>query len=208
MQPTLGRLGLELSTAQLMSAKQHGNWRFAVQALLHQQLVEKSGAKFFTPFFIRSKDAHRDLWLIHLSNHFRARDVMTGLHWTENRSFAHYGGPGLMMLGYDQDFDECVAGLPFLFDDDALIRTRESLLNQLPARLAKFKDAVPFHEFFAGLTNETPATTDIVKNVLATLQSDGEIEIHDESGTVQRKAGVQRHNDILRRPARRTLFLP
>jgi three-Cys-motif partner protein len=207
MQPVLAKLGLEITCDQIALAKQATNWKFAIQALLHRQLVEKSGAKFFTPFFIRSKDAHRDLWLIHLSNHSRARDVMTGLHWAENKSFAHYGGPGLMMLGYDQDFDENVAGLPFLFDDNALERTNEKLLDQLPERLSKHKEGITFGSFFSTMTNETPATSDIIKANLAILLSEGQIEIRDETGLVKRESGIQHRNDVIMWRPQRVLFV-
>jgi three-Cys-motif partner protein len=207
MQPVLAKLGLEITRDQIALAKQHANWKFAIQALLHRQLVENSGAKFFTPFFIRSKDAHRDLWLIHLSNHSRARDVMTGLHWAENKSFAHYGWPGLMMLGYDQDFDEQVAGLPFLFDDNALERTNEKLLDQLPERLSQHKDGITFDSFFSTLTNETPATSDIIKANLAILLSEGQIEIRDETGLTKRESGVQHRNDVIKWKPQRVWFV-
>ncbi len=207
MQAVLTKVGLELSDAEVTSAKQHANWRFAIQALLHKQLVEKSGARFFTPFFIRSKDAHRDLWLIHLSNHSRARDVMAGLHWAENKSFAHYGGPGLSMLGYDQDFDEQVAGHPFLFDENARERTDEMLLDQLPERLSQHKDGIPFATFFSTLTNETPADSRIIKDNLAILHKEGQIEIHDETGLVTRQCGIQKPTDVIRWTPQRVLFL-
>jgi three-Cys-motif partner protein len=207
MQPVLTKLGLEITCDEIALAKQQSNWKFAIQALLHRQLVQKSGAKFFTPFFIRSKDAHRDLWLIHLSNHSRARDVMTGLHWAENKSFAHYGGPGLMMLGYDQDFDEEVARHPFLFDDTALERTNEKLLDQLPERLFQHKDGIRFGRFFSTLTNETPATSDIIKANLAILLGEGQIEIRDETGLVRRESGVQHPNDVVKWKPQRVLFV-
>lgn len=207
MQPVLSKLGLEITPAEVALAKQNPNWKFAIQAILHRELVNKSGAKFFTPFFIRSKDAHRDLWLIHLSNHCRARDVMTALHWAENKSFAHYGGAGLNMLGYDQDFDENVAGHPFLFDENALERTNETLLDQLPERLSLHKDGVTFADLFESLSNETPATSEILKANLAVLLSEGQIEIRDEKGLVKRHSGVVRGNDVIKRTTQGVLWL-
>ena len=75
--------------------KSKPEWRRLVQLELHKEIQEKTGAKFYTPFFIRSTDANRDLWLVHLSGHYRARDVMVGIHWLQNTSFAHYAKPGL-----------------------------------------------------------------------------------------------------------------
>jgi hypothetical protein len=39
-----------------------------------------------------------------MSQHHRARDVMTEVHWANNNYFIHYGGAGLdmfQMVGYD-----------------------------------------------------------------------------------------------------------
>jgi three-Cys-motif partner protein len=66
-QKILGRIGLELTADQITIRKQMREWRQAIQLLLHGEIQQKSGAKFYTPFFIRSPDEHRDFWLIHLS---------------------------------------------------------------------------------------------------------------------------------------------
>ena len=84
------------------------DWRFFIQSNLYRNLVTNCGAKHYTPFFIRNNKGHGDYWLIHLSQHHRARDVMTEVHWANNNYFIHYGGPGLdmfQMVGYDPDHD-------------------------------------------------------------------------------------------------------
>lgn len=213
MQLTLENVGLDLSKEAIRSAKQLVDWRRAIQFTLHQQIYEKSGARFYTPFFIRSKDAHNDYWLIHLSNHSRARDVMVELHWLENTSFAHFGRPGLLMLGYNQDHDIRVTGqkllLPeFRFDVVAENATHASLMEELPERLYHFKDGVTFQQFFSALTNETPATSRLMKSVLAQLLSSGIVDIKDKTGTITRKAGVQHKSDVIIPSPQRRLFIP
>jgi three-Cys-motif partner protein len=208
MQKTLERVGLELGKDQILSAKQQTDWRRAIQCLLHSEIYTKSGATYYTPFFIRSKEAHRDYWLIHLSNHARARDVMVGLHWSENTSFAHFGRPGLSMLGYDQDNDVKITGQPYLFDDSARKLTHESLMDQLPERLFEFKDGIMFADFFSRLTNETPATMEIMGMVVAMMQREGMIDIRDKTGLVKRQAGIQRPTDVIKpSPQGRLIFL-
>ena len=101
-QHILENVGISLPSKTIVTAKESRDWRRTIQFALHREIPEKTGAKFYTPFFIRSADAHRDFWLIHLSGHYRARDVMVGLHWKESTSFAHYGRSGLHMLGYDR----------------------------------------------------------------------------------------------------------
>jgi three-Cys-motif partner protein len=73
--------GLDLVELASGLEKSNPRWKRAIQVNLHEQIIRNTEAKFYTPFFIRSTDSHKDLWLIHLSRHFRAKDVMTGLHW-------------------------------------------------------------------------------------------------------------------------------
>lgn len=181
--------------------KHHRDWRRLIQLHLHREIPSKTDAKYFTPFFIRSADSHRDFWLIHLSGHHRARDVMVGLHWSENTSFAHYGGSGLQMLGYDpsEDFrNTCQKMLPgFYFDETARAASYEQLLEQLPERLARQPDPIPFGQLFADLTNETPATSHLFKEVLSELAREGIIQVRDNSGATVRRAGIQRETDLI-----------
>lgn len=72
-QRILENIGISLPSRTIGTAKEERNWRRTIQFALHREIPEKTGAKFYTPFFIRSADSHRDFWLIHLSGHFRAR---------------------------------------------------------------------------------------------------------------------------------------
>ncbi len=53
--------GLELSSEAIAAAKdQHpAKWREMIQVMLHREIHEKSGAAYYTPFFIDSPTAHR-----------------------------------------------------------------------------------------------------------------------------------------------------
>lgn len=55
------------------------DFRLFIQSQLYKGLVENCGAKYYTVFFIRTK-GHGVYWLVHLSQHPRARDVMTQVH--------------------------------------------------------------------------------------------------------------------------------
>jgi three-Cys-motif partner protein len=157
-QRILESVGIHIPPNTIETIKQERDWRRTVQFALHREIPEKTGAKFYTPFFIRSADSHRDFWLIHLSGHFRARDVMVGLHWQESTSFAHYGRSGLRMLGYDQQHDADWGSqrmLPgFFFDQTARASSQQDLLEQLPEKIFRFKDGVAFTNLFSELAND------------------------------------------------------
>ena len=138
---------------------------------------------------------------------------MVELHWLEKTSFAHFGRPGLMMLGYDQDHDIKVTGqkllLPeFRFDAMAETVTQKALLEELPERLYGYKGSVTFHQLFSRLTNETPATSSHLMAALAEMNMGGMVAITDKTGTITRKAGVQHKSDVITRSRQKRLFLP
>jgi three-Cys-motif partner protein len=206
----LDRVGISLPTNELSAIKAQQDWRRAIQFLLHQEIKDKTEAKFYTPFFIRSQDAHRDFWLIHLSGHARARDVMVQLHWKENRSFAHYGKAGLNMLGYDENLDAEVTGqrmLPgFFFDETARAASQSLLLEQLPRLICDLPDRIPYSALFSRITNETPASSEIIKSVIADLRAEGVLEIRDKTGTIQRESRIQSPSDLIIRSPQKLLF--
>lgn len=210
-QRIIERLGITLPPETIETIKQQQDWRRAIQFLLHRQIPESTGAEFYTPFFIRSADSNRDFWLIHLSGHFRARDVMVGLHWQES-TFAHYGRSGLRMLGYDQDRDAAWTDqrmLPgFFFDDDARASSRQELLDQLPETLFNFKEGIALTDLFSALANDCPVTLAIMEGVLNDLAKEGAIDIRDKSGLTTRRGTIQHPSDIIIPSSQKRICFP
>jgi three-Cys-motif partner protein len=185
-------------------------WRRLIQLELHSEVQKASAASFYTPFFIHSKDSHRDLWLVHLSRHHRARDVMVGVHWDRQNCFAHYGKPGLRMLGYHPDEDILNTRQPFFegfyFDDKARAMTKESLMEDLPALIYDHPEMVSFKGLFSSISNDTPATSEILKASLLDLAEDERVIIKDATGLTLRRAGVQHDSDLIYIPRQKRLF--
>lgn len=205
-QQILEKAGISLPAKSIATAKDAREWRRLIQFALHREIPERTCAKYYTPFFIRSAESNRDLWLVHLSGHYRARDVMVGLHWKECTDFAHYGRSGLRMLGYDQRKDEEWSKqkmLPgFYFDDTALASSQEELIEELPERIHPNKDGIPFNGLFAELTNDCPVTAEIMMDVVSDLARQGIVRIVSKKGTSRRR-GLQHGTDIII-PSRQT----
>ncbi|WP_026960499.1 MULTISPECIES: three-Cys-motif partner protein TcmP [Aliagarivorans] len=132
------------------------------RALIEQSLYDfvwkKSKARFFTPFFIRSDVSNRSYWLVHLSNHPKARDEMVKIHWSFQNSFAHYGGPGLKMLfGFDANLSHLENQLQFdfLFDESAESRTRDALLEGVTEYFSD--EPLEIFELISSTCNGSPA---------------------------------------------------
>jgi three-Cys-motif partner protein len=210
-QKILEKIGISLRSEQILTMKALRDSRWIIQTRLIEEIKRGASPQHFTPFFIRSKDAHRDYWLLHLSGHSRARDVMVGLHWKENTSFIHYGRSGMSMLGYDPDEDPRITRqkcLPeFCFDQSARASTEAALFDELPAKISALKDGTSFQRFFADVTNETPATSDIMGDVLIDLARQGVIEIRDADGRA-RRGRVVRKTDVILPSRQGRLFLP
>ena len=188
------------------------DWRLFIQSALYRELVFQCGAKYFTPFFIRNTKGHGDYWLIHLSQHHKARDVMTTVHWDNNNHFIHYGGPGLDMLhvvGYDPVYDPARSGqqtLGFEFDDVARKTSVKALNEQIPVIIYADDNGLSFGELFATTCNKTPATSEIYKESLGRLMEEKVIEIIGADDVQRRSSRQIKHTDQIIAPKQRRLL--
>lgn len=188
-------------------------WRSAIQAHLHRSIITASGARYYTPFFIKSTEANKSFWLLHLSNHPRARDVMTALHWRIKNQFSHHLAPGIRMFGYDPSKDEQVTGVSdlfgapeYTFDEDARALTHQTIQRELPELVYQFGGGISFQSFYEKIANHTPATIDHIKATIESLIDLKEIEVVSSDGKTRTKASTIRGDDILQVP-RQSIFL-
>jgi len=210
---TQALLAIELAREDvraLMDMRDGDGWRYLIQNGLYRHVQDRTGAKFYTPFFIHSTESHRSYWLLHLSNHRQARDEMGKLHWRLNNHFQHHGGAGFHALGFDPSRDLRQGLLTFMFDDDAMKRSEAAVLEQLPRMIhAAHRDGgggLGVEEFFAGHCNETPVTSDILTRQLLFLRKEGELSIVAEDGTQKPRAKTIAWGDRLVLPRERSLF--
>lgn len=189
------------------------DWRFFIQSSLYKELVLSCGAKHYTPFFVRNAKGHGDYWLIHLSQHHRARDVMTEVHWANNNYFIHYGGAGLdmfQMIGYDPDHDfsrHGQVGLGFEFDDVAKSRSILALSEQIPAKVYAHDAGLSFGELFATTCNDSPASADIYRETLQGLIERKVVEVTSVDNVSRRSARQIKATDQILPPSQRSLFI-
>ena len=190
------------------------DWRLFIQSGLYRALVTRCGAKYYTPFFIRNKRGHGDYWLIHLSQHHVARDVMTDVHWENSNYFIHYAGSGLdmfRMIGYDPDHDAARKGqskLGFEFDDVARKGSVAALNEQIPQRVYANNEGLSFGELYATTCNDSPASANIYRESIGQLIEQKYIEVVSADG-VKRRSGQQiKASDQIKVPSQGSFFLP
>jgi hypothetical protein len=191
----------------LMNEPRNGRW--LVQNLLFQHLRDKTGAPYYTCFFIKSPSSHLSYWLVHISKHPKARDEMALLHWSLKNHFVHHGRAGLKMLGFDPGQDVHTIPMDFMFDDDAEKRTKSALIRELPPLIfsPSIRASRPpsLESLFAQVCNETPATTKLISDVLIELRNAKEIDIITKDGRPKPRSMYVDWTDLIL-PAREPLL--
>ncbi|MDH5731393.1 MAG: three-Cys-motif partner protein TcmP, partial [Gammaproteobacteria bacterium] len=194
--------------------EENRHWRGLIQFYLHRHIRELSGASFYTPFFIRSDAANRTFWLLHLSGHARARDVMTDLHWQIKNQFSHALGRGINMFGYDPMHDSKVIGIQDFFqqpeckfDDLDYEFSRQEILGELPFVLDQYRDGIAFSQLYQKIANHTPATMELLKEVIGFLISYKAVMVMSKEKKQRRKPSTIRNDDVIRLSKQRSFFL-
>lgn len=210
MTKALMAIELEREDVRALMAMRNGEgWRYLIQNGLYGHIQARTGAKFYTPFFIRSAESYRSYWLLHLSGHRQARDEMGKLHWRLNNHFQHHGGAGFQALGFDPSQDLRQGLLDFMFDDGAMRLSEKAVLEQLPRMIHNAQSkggGLVVHELFAGNCNDTPVTSDILTRQLVLLREEGELAIITAKGARKPRAKTIAWDDRLVLPKERLLF--
>lgn len=196
-----------VQASEIDEIKQSPRWRVHLQSSLYKNLTDQCSAQFYTPFFIRPERGHGDFWLLHLSQHWKARDVMATTHWEHHNHFSHYGGAGFHMFstGYIAKIDDehkLQAG--FDFSEVAATVSKDAMMKQIPEMLFDGDEGMTFDQFFLRLINTTPATRTMVEASLLELNRSGEIVVVDDTGDRSRARINLKGDHILRLPSQRT----
>ena len=201
----ISRFGVDLGDAftSLPSFSHYSNWRKALVATFLQQIRQRCRARYVSPFMIQHEGW--GFWLLHLSNHHQANDVMKKTHWSHQNSSLHEGFPGLRMLEFDRD--NWNQSLICRFDEDARNATHRALVNELGPRIRELGDMPTVATLMASIANETPADRKKVYEALAELQANGEFSIVGPKNE-NRRATPQTLEDRLVVPVERQIWFP
>lgn len=197
---------------ELIEEKSEGAaWRTMIQNSLYSHLQQATGAEYYSPFFIRSPEAHRSYWFLHLSRHREARNVIGNIHWQENNISLHHGGAGLQALGFSGGRDPRQLMLGYEFDAVAKRASREALRLQIPQviRAAVDADLAPsLEQLFGRRCNDTPVTRELFEEVLVELRELGELRIEDAYGKEKPRTPRVKWSDRIVLARQPTLFGP
>lgn len=197
--------------ALILKKEESGEWRTLIQNSLYRHIKSATSAEYYSPFFIRSPDAHRSYWFIHLSRHREARNVIGNIHWEENNISLHHGGAGLQALGFSKGADPRQLSLGYEFDEHAKGLSKQVLQDQIPRIIRDGVDAdlaPSLEQLFGRECNDTPVTRELFEEVLVKLREMGELRIEDAYGKDKPRAQTMNWSDRIVLAQQPTLFGP
>jgi three-Cys-motif partner protein len=181
-------------------------WRSAIQRNLAKGLVEVSGAKHYTIFYVTPMGSTSwTYWLVHLSNSFKARDVMMELHWQNANHFSHYLEPDLFTLGYRTNADGAATGQNEIdlgqahhFDAIANQRCLTGLAAKLVPTIYDLNKPTRFGDILERIGSSTPATANMIRLSLDAAIRNGDITVAAAVDGARRTRGsTLRLDDVL-----------
>ena len=180
--PALRKIGFEEQSIETLQQLKNNpaSCRADIQRILSHNIFQHSKAPFYTPFLIHSDVGNWGYWLVHLSKHYKARDVMLDVHWRHGNALVHYGEPGLNMLSYKSSRDDSNTGQQMIGDEcrfDAAARAK--VLGVLPEDilqlLQKISDPVSFRELKTRVSNGMSANDELFRTGLQELLESREV---------------------------------
>lgn len=214
----LAEMGLEKhidwAAIQRLKADNPAQWKSIIQRNLAKGLIEASGARHYTIFYVTPRgNTAWTYWLIHLSNNYKARDVMMELHWEHANHFSHYLEPDLFTLGYRTNSDAMATrqegfdlGQAHQFDALASDRCRTGLSEKLIPRVHD-ADPMPFGSWLEKIGSSTPATADMIRHALDPGIRAGDIIARSPGGTIRTRGTSVKATDVLEASPQRPLIL-
>ena len=186
------RIGIDSHRVkEYLIAKGLPGFQYIIPRMLVHDIKLKTGAPFFTPFFLRSRAANRDLWIIHLSKLVTARNVMVESHWTVGNASLHRGPAGMDMLGFDPHWEDGCS-FDFGFDQNANTNILESMINEMPYKVEQLEKSgrSTVSDFIEAFANDTAARRSQFEEAMTSLQIEKQLEIFNSDGS-PRRLGVR-----------------
>ncbi|WGS45224.1 three-Cys-motif partner protein TcmP [Burkholderia sp. JSH-S8] len=175
------------------------NGRASIQRYVAHGIKMETGAPFMTLFFVRPNSANPwSYWLVHLSQRYKAHDVMKSLHWQHSSEFGHELEPGLFILGYDPRRDEEYNGQSsLLFDKGGEQRCIEALTEELGRQLAGLTQPVTVAQLFTENISNTIADEARLQQVLHDMHAARSIVVSTKDEKGRRPSKLYRPTDII-----------
>ena len=182
-----------------IKAMQKREWRKILQRHLAHGIKNETGVEFMTLFFVKPHGTNTwGYWLIHLSNQYRAHEVMKSIHWEHATDFGHELEPGIFVLGYDANDDSDYTGQEtFEFGE----QSKEACINGVSEHFGKtiyaLDKPIPVAKLFQGCVGQSTAAEKHLLAATNRLHSSKDIVVTSKTGTIRRPSKIYRPDDII-----------
>lgn len=193
---------------RIQEYKEAEMWEAAIQEQLTDAIWKASGARYITLFYISPKKGWT-YWLVHLSNVYKARDVMMQLHWKLANNFKHHLDFGLFKLGYQAGNRQQLSfdlGNEGSFNSIAEATCINTLAEKLPRIIYNHKDPITYESIIHTLGCYTPACIKQFSKALDFSIQSKEIIATSQKGEIRRNGNNLKLNDSFK-PHQPGLFI-
>lgn len=183
-----------------LKATKKQEWRRILQRHLAHGIKCESGAQYMTLFFVKPHGTNSwGYWLIHLSNRYRAHEVMKSLHWEHATDFGHELEPGVFVFGYDANDDSEYTGQDtFEFGEE---KSKEACIEGVREHFGKqifaLKKPIRVGELFQGCVGQSTAAENHLMDATSRLHSSKNVVVVSKDGTVRRPSKTYRADDVI-----------
>jgi hypothetical protein len=162
-----------------------------------------------TLFFVKPHGTNSwGYWLIHLSNHYRAHEVMKSLHWEHATDFGHELEPGIFEFGYNANKDSEYTGQDtFEFGES---RSKEACIEGVREHFGRqifaLKKPIRVGELFQGCVGQSTAAETHLMDATNRLHSSKDIVVASKDGSIRRPSKTYRVDDVIE-PSRQIILI-
>lgn len=191
-----------------IKAEEKQHWRAVIQQFLADGIKKVSGAQFMTPFFVRPFGTNTwDYWLIHLSNRYRAHDVMKDLHWQHGNMFGHDLEHGMFLQGYNPNIDPSYTGQNMLFDGAASGICVDNMREHFGRQVFEAANGVKAGKLFESCASSSTGAEQHFQLATQQLHRQKDIVVVGADGRLRRPSQHYNKDDVILRSPQMNFLL-
>jgi len=199
----LGHIGLDKyipwEDLKRLKAEEQQTWRRTLQRYIAHGIRQETGAQFATLFFVKPHGLNKwDYWLIHLSKHYKAHEVMKDLHWQHATEFGHELEPGVFIQGYDANHDQEYTGQnTFDFSKSSRIACVEGLRDYFGQQLADLRRPIQLGQLVHACASQSPGSTQHFLEAASLLHHSNDVIITGADGRKRQHSKHYHLDDVI-----------
>lgn len=197
----------ECDLRELLQSKQQQASRYGGQKWVRKYITEHIQAAYNTCFFLKSRPANKDIWLLHFANNWRARDAMMEVHYKFANKTHFYGKAGFEMLGFDKNSSIQQSEM-FNFTKTDGENSSIAMLEDIPRSLIDRGGAngISLGELFDRELNDATTTLRQFEMGAVLARNNKVLEILTADGRPRPHARWLRRDDVLKIPDQKSFW--